>query len=79
MFKSPVAKLLKFFQKSRNGWKAKCQQAKAERKHWATQARAVAQSRDVWRRRAEFAERERCELQQELEALKNTAAGCGAA
>jgi len=75
MFKSPVAKLLKFFQKSRNGWKAKCQQAKERNKHLATQTRAVEKSRAAWRRKAEFAQRELRELRQELEVLKNTAAG----
>jgi len=75
MFKSPVAKLLKFFQKSRSGWKTKCQQAKERNKHLATQTRAVERSRAAWRRKAEFAQRELRALQQELAAIKNTAAG----
>jgi hypothetical protein len=73
-FKSPLLKLLKFFQKSRNGWKAKCQQATAKGKHWANQARAVEKSRNAWRQKAQTAKREVRELRQELEALKNTAA-----
>jgi lipopolysaccharide export system protein LptC len=73
MLKSPVRKLLKFFQNSRNGWKAKCQQAKAQNKHWATQTRAVEKSREAWRQKAESAERELRALRQELEALKSTA------
>lgn len=75
MLKSPVAKLLKFFQKSRNGWKAKCQQAKERNKHLATQTSAVEKSRAAWRRKAEFAQRELRALRQELEALKNMPAG----
>jgi hypothetical protein len=75
MFKSPVAKLLRFFQKSRNGWKAKCQQAKERNKHLATQTRAVERSRAAWRRKAELSQRELRGLKRELEALKNTAAG----
>jgi lipopolysaccharide export system protein LptC len=79
MFKSPVTKLLKFFEKSRNGWKAKCQRAKERNKRLATQTRAVERSRAAWRQRAELAERELRDLKQELETLKNTAVGCGAA
>jgi hypothetical protein len=75
MFKSPVAKLVKFFERSRDGWKAKCQTAKSRSKHWATQARAVERSRDAWRVKAESAVRELRQLKQELEALKSTAAG----
>ena len=73
-FKSPVSKLLRFFQTSRDGWKAKCQQAKSQIKYWTNQARAVQRSRDAWREKAESAQRELRELQQEVEALKNTAA-----
>lgn len=72
MFKSPVAKLLKFFERSRDGWKGKCQTAKSQTKHWANQARAVERSRDVWRNKAEQAERELRQLRQELQALKCT-------
>jgi len=75
MFKSPLPKLVKFFERSRNGWKSKCQQAKAQNKHLATQTRAVEKSRAAWRARAESAERELRELRQALPALKNTAAG----
>lgn len=74
MFKSPTAKLLKFFEKSRNGWKTKCQRAKERNKRLATQARAVEKSRLVWRQRAELAERELLDLRQELETQKNAAA-----
>ena len=38
MFKSPLRKLVRFFQKSRDGWKAKCQKAKTLNKRLATQA-----------------------------------------
>jgi hypothetical protein len=73
MFKSPVPKLVKFFEKSRNGWKAKCLKAKERNKHLATQTRAVEKSRAAWRERAERAENELRDLKQELESLKNAA------
>jgi hypothetical protein len=75
VFKSPIQKLARFFERSRNGWKAKCQAAKAGCKRWANQARAVARSRDQWRRRAEGRERELAALQEELAALQKTVCG----
>lgn len=75
MFKSPVAKLVKFFERSRDGWKAKCQAAKLLSKRRATQVRAVERSREGWRAKATAAQREIRQLQQELQALKGTAAG----
>ena len=73
MFKSPVRKLMAFFEKSRNGWKGKCQEAKGDSKYWANQARAVARSRDLWRAKAETSVRELQDLKQELAALQKTA------
>jgi hypothetical protein len=75
MFKSPVRKLVKFFRKSRDGWKAKCQEAKTLNKRLATQVRAVQRSRDAWRRKAESAERALQDLKQAGESPKNTAPG----
>jgi lipopolysaccharide export system protein LptC len=74
MFKSPVRKLVKFFRKSRDGWKAKCQEAKTLNKRLATQVRAVEKSRAAWRRKAELAERELRDMRQAGESQKNTAA-----
>lgn len=75
MFKSPVRKLAAFFEKSRDGWKEKCQASKAGCKYWANQARAVAKSRDKWRRKAEASARELQELRQAFAALQKPAAG----
>lgn len=72
MFKSPVGKLVKFFQRSRDGWKAKCQAAKLQCKRRATQIRAVERSRQRWRDKAQAAQREVRQLQRELQALKGT-------
>lgn len=74
-FKSPTVKLVRFFHKSRDAWKTKCQEAKRRNKLLANQARAVEKSREYWRQKAESAERELRELRDELEALKNTARG----
>ena len=75
MLKSPVRKLATFFEKSRNGWKRKCQEAKVKSKYWANQARAAMRSRDRWRTKAEASEEELEALRQELAALQKTACG----
>ena len=74
MFKSPTGKLLKFFMRSRDGWKAKCQQAKRENKKLANQVRAVEKSRNHWKQVAKQAQHVLAQSQSELEELKNHAA-----
>jgi len=74
MYKSPTAKLLKFFPESRDRWKAKCQALRCEIKKLANQTRAVEKSREHWRERARTAQKRVIELEQELEELKCLAA-----
>lgn len=69
-FSSPASKLVRFFEKSRNRWKAKHSQWKKKCKLLGTQTRAVQKSRETWRQRAEVAEKRLAELEQENEALK---------
>ena len=71
MFKSPVSKLAKFFRRSRDGWKAKCQESKRANKKLANQTRAVEKSRARWKQIAHTAQRQVCELERELESLKS--------
>ena len=74
MYKSPVSKLMTFFPKSRDRWKAKCQQAKREKKLLANQVRAVEKSRDHWKEAAKEARQLAARYQGELEKLKQHAA-----
>ena len=74
MFKSPMRKLVKFFRKSRDGWKAKYQEAKTLNKRLATQVRAVEKSRAAWRRKAVSAKRELQDIKQAVQSPKNSAA-----
>jgi len=74
MYKSPTAKLLRFFPKSRDRWKAKCQEARRENKKLANQTRAVEKSRGLWKERARAAQQRIAELERELEELKSLAA-----
>jgi chromosome segregation ATPase len=69
-FRSPLRKLLPFFQKSRNRWKARSQQLKQQLKKEQNQVRAVEKSRTAWRDKAEAAIRQVAELQRELTEIK---------
>jgi chromosome segregation ATPase len=62
--------LLDFFKRSRDKWKQKCKQAKAELKLAKNQNRAVEKSRANWRSRAKELKAEVERLQQELEDQK---------
>lgn len=68
--KSPVRKLLSFFENSRDQWKAKHHDLKTRLKKEQNQVRAVEKSRESWRLRAEAAEREQSRLAAEIAALK---------
>lgn len=69
-FKSPTKKLLVFFEKSRDRWKAKHLLTKQLLKKEQNQVRAVERSRDNWRTKAKQAEASRQLLIEELESLK---------
>jgi hypothetical protein len=68
--KSPVRKLLPFFQKSRDQWKVRHHDLQARLKKEQNQVRAVEKSRANWRLRAEAVEREQARLAAEISALK---------
>lgn len=52
IYKSPVRKLVRFFEKSRDQWKAKCRAAKAVIKYLKNRVRFLEMSRERWKRRA---------------------------
>lgn len=78
VYKSPLRKLVRFFEKSRNGWKVKCRTAKAMLKRLKNRVRFLEQSRARWRERAQELEKELAQvkaarqiLEREVEALKS--------
>ena len=71
LFKTPVRKLLRFFEKSRDGWKSKCQEAKRQCKKLQNQTRAVEKSREHWKERARQYERELRDLKKQSSEDKN--------
>lgn len=69
-YRSPVRKLLRFFMRSRDGWKRKCQQAKVVVKRLANRSDALTRSRDRWKALAKQQRRELLELRQESQRQK---------
>jgi chromosome segregation ATPase len=52
VYTSPVRKLARFFEKSRDQWKAKCRKAKATIKLLKNRVRFLEKSREQWREKA---------------------------
>jgi uncharacterized protein (DUF3084 family) len=71
---SPLRKLVRFFEFSRDQWKAKHHAVKKQLKLAQNQIRAVEKSRAKWRQDAENAAAEKQRLRTELEALKKHSA-----
>lgn len=65
-FVSPLKKLVRFFQKSRDSWKEKYQSLKSQLKLCQNQTRAVEKSREHWRGQARAAQSELQELKKQL-------------
>jgi hypothetical protein len=68
VFRSPQAKLVRFFERSRNGWKRKCREAKDDAKRLTNNVTALKRSRGRWKalakQRADEIERLRRELEE---------------
>ncbi len=77
-YKSPVRKLARFFEKSRDQWKAKCREAKRTIKYLKNRVRFLEENRDGWKSQAQELEarvkqmevKER-ELTEKLEVLES--------
>jgi len=57
-FRSPLRKLVVFFQRSRDQWKEKCKKAKRENKSLKICLAKMKERRDCWRDRARALEEE---------------------
>ena len=57
-YKSPIRKLVRFFEKSRDQWKAKCLEAKVTAKGLKHRIRYLEQSKEEWKTRAKELEKE---------------------
>lgn len=72
-YKSPVRKLLRFFERSRDGWKRKCKEAKVTVKRLANRVRSLEKSRGQWKEQAGRQAEELRRLRQELKKQKYAA------
>jgi hypothetical protein len=61
-YTSPLKKLVRFFQRSRDQWKEKCQTAKRENNSLKIRLAAMKESRDRWREKAKQLETEQLEF-----------------
>ena len=57
-YKSPVRKLVRFFEKSRDQWKAKCLETKATAKGLKHRIRYLEQNKAEWKTKAKELEKE---------------------
>ncbi len=69
-YKSPLRKSVRFFEQSRNQWKAKCRVAKKLIKQLKKRVRALEESREKWKGRAKERQAEVTRLKKEQEALE---------
>lgn len=69
-FRSPLRKLVAFFEASRDNWKAKCQQVKYQFKLLKRRFENLEKNRDLWQQRYQEAENERLQLQAQCEHLQ---------
>lgn len=72
-FKSPLGKLTRFFELSRDNWKAKHQAVKQRCKKLENQVRAVEKSRSHWKEQAKQQTKRARDLERQLEKLKRAA------
>jgi hypothetical protein len=70
-YKSPVRKLARFFEQSRDQWKAKCREAKALVKRLKHRIRCLEESRTRWKSRAQALTAEVARLQAQQQALES--------
>lgn len=69
-YRSPIKKLVKFFEQSRDNWKAKCQEAKRRVKLLHTEVADLRASRERWKQEAKQLRAELEQLREELEEQK---------
>jgi chromosome segregation ATPase len=75
VYNSPVRKLVRFFEKSRDQWKAKCREAKAQIKLLKNRIRFLEESRERWKSRVKELEAEVAELKAREQALEKEREG----
>lgn len=75
-YRSPIVKLARFFERSRDKWKEKCLKAKRRVKRLQTNVSDLEASRERWKQEAKKARAEVARLQAALEEQKHTSSNC---
>ena len=70
-YTSPPRKLMGFFEKSRDQWKAKCLEAKTNVKYLSNRIRFLAKSKDRWKHRVRALEADLAKLEAQVRARDN--------
>jgi chromosome segregation ATPase len=70
-YRSPTKKLLRFFERSRNGWKQKCQRAKVRIKRLCGRVQKLKVSRNRWKVQTQSLSSELEQIREELAQLKS--------
>ena len=73
-YRSPMRKLLRFFERSRDGWKRKRQETGVLTKRLSNRVRKLEASRDLWKQRAKQRQQEIRQLREELADSKKAVA-----
>jgi uncharacterized protein YdaU (DUF1376 family) len=74
-YRSPGYKLLAFFQRSRDGWKAKAEQRNLRIKRLKNRVAALEESRGKWKEKARACESRIAALREAIEEQKSSPAG----
>ena len=74
LYRSPTKKLLRFFESSRNKWKAKCLASKRRVKRLLTKVADLQASRERWKNEAKQLRSELAQIRAELDEQKTLAA-----
>ena len=70
VYRSPVKKLMRFFEKSRDIWKGRNRRSMKRVKSFDTRLRVMRKDRDRWKEQARQRDAELEQLRKELEAVK---------
>lgn len=69
-YTSPKGKLIRFFHKSRDQWKAKCQSAKTTVKRLENRVRFLEKSKEIWKAKAQALAVENTKLKAQAEKMR---------
>ena len=72
IYKSPTRKLVRFFHKSRDQWKAKCLEAKATVKGLRHRIRYLEQGKLEWKTKAKELEKEVAQMKAQLQRAQSS-------